>query len=352
MNTDLSTLTEAKKIYTNQLCKLLQPQIYKGLLAIWSLCKDSDECLKNFQRKLEHIPRWNSMIIDDEYRRIVDDTKCEYIDKLLDATFIANAKILSVLNRSSNNLDISVPGPKKFLHSCYISCAYKFFSDPFLFDDREKGNMDYRKKQKNMKEVMHIINSCISETIENLLPIEDLLKSCLEEKKEEIPYKTSLDDDILDTVGSSEFDNSGEIPDNDQSSEEEKDDKPFTFSSIDVTTEKEPDDSEMDNMMSDKIVPKQDNFSPDLDIVEGKNLYDANKNHLLVEDSNGKNNGLLISEKEMKRLDEDYKDEISSVGSSSSSSSGSDIEVGEPVKNTAFGNTAFGNRKVTFFDDI
>lgn len=344
MNTDLSTLTEAKKIYTSQLCKLLQPQIYKGLLAIWSLCKDSDEPLKNFQRKLEIIPRWNSMIIDDEYRRIVEDTKCDYIDKLLDATFIANAKILSVLNRSSNNLDISVPGPKKFLHSCYISCAYNFFSNPYVFDDRERGH-DYRKQQKNMKEIVNTISLSISDTIENLLPIEDLLKSCLSQKEQEYTQPLEyMPNKIIDSDSGS---------DSSSGSETRKD----IYSSIDVTTNDESGNVEelgveppFNSLHS--MTLEDEPVHPKLDIIEGVNVFDANKKHILVNtepieptesEESTNNENIMLSNKQMDELDKDV-----DINISDSESDTSEDNLHIPIKSDKVQN---GDR-VTFFNDI
>lgn len=266
-NTDLSTLTEAKNIYTHNLCKILQPQIYKGFISILNLCKGTNETLKNFQRKLEGIPKWNSMIIDDEYNRIIQETKCDYLDNLLNAVFIANSKILSVINNDKRTIDITVPNPKKFLHACYIACAYNFFMEPFLFDDSRE---DYRKKQKNMKEIFDIINKCIVETVENLLPIEDLLRNCLNNQEEEVEVEV-----------------------------EENDNKNF------------------DDLKEDFAISEFDseNKSPNLDILEGKNLYDAHKNYseykeepgeLIDNDEEKETSGhLLVSEEQMKKLDQE-----------------------------------------------
>lgn len=186
MSNQLNSLTEAKKIYTNQLCKLLQNQIYKGFVSIWEKCSNDIEPFKSFQNKLDHVEKWNSLIINDEYERILKETKCNYFDKLLDAVFIVNAKILSVLNNKNSMININVPTPKNFLHYCYITCAYSFYFDPFLFNDKEQ---DYRKKQQNIKSIMDNIHKCIEEAIENLLPIEQLLLSSIDDSKEELEQK-------------------------------------------------------------------------------------------------------------------------------------------------------------------
>lgn len=172
----VSNLSEAKKMYSDNLCTLLRPQIYEGLDTIWGLCKNSEQPLKNFQKKLEHVHSWNSLIIDDEYNRIVEKTKCSYLGELLDVIFITNAKILSTVGNNTDAVSINVPNIKKFIHSVYICCAYTFFIDPFMFDDTK---LSTSKKQKNLKSILEVINKCINETLENLIPMEEILKSCL-----------------------------------------------------------------------------------------------------------------------------------------------------------------------------
>jgi hypothetical protein len=332
---DLSALSECKKIYTNQLCKLLQPQIYKGISAVWGLCKNTDEALKNFQKKLEYIPQWNAMIINDEYKRVVDDTKCLYIDQLLDAVFIANAKILSVLNRRKQHLNITVPNPKNFLHACYRTCAYKFYSDPYLFDDRQ--STDYRKRQKSLKEIMSIIHTSISETIENMLPMEDLLKTCLEKETEhegsdssdggDNISRTNNEEANLDLVDNSDihvkFDNS-DIP------HTPNDDKETFIKDLEETTEEE---------------------HPMLDILEGKNILDANKN---INTDN-----LMITEEQMKKLDKEpsEKTETEKVDSDSDTYSNSDSDSdshsnSDPFEEKQKVNLPVEDRNVNFFSDL
>lgn len=289
MSSDIPSIIEAKKYYTNQLCKFLQPQIYKGLASIWALCKNSDEPLKNFQIKLEHISKWNSMIIDDEYQRIVEETGCNYIEKLIDTIFIANARILSTLNNNNKHLNITVPPPKKFLHFCYINCAYHFYSDPFLFDDRDKS-ATYRKRQKNIRDIMDVINTSISDTIENLLPLEELLERCL--NKEEDSDEDSRDEDMSIPIPAQK--KIEPEPEPEQVSSEEGED-----------AKEEGEDSKRKNLFRTRIgennddvfVPsydrklddlksdEEDDRKPDLNVVEGENIHKASKNiHLLVND--------------------------------------------------------------------
>jgi hypothetical protein len=176
--TDISitALTEAKNIYTNRLCKLLENELYEGVKSIWMTCKKEKNCLSQFQKKLESVPTWNTLILDDEIKRIKSKIKYDYFDKLIDAIFITNAKILTSISNSKVKVKVNIPTTSKFIHHCYISLAYNLYTDPCLVDDRIKN---YQELQSNFKTLMSMIKSSIKETIENLLPMDDLLDSCL-----------------------------------------------------------------------------------------------------------------------------------------------------------------------------
>lgn len=380
MSSDLNSLTEAKKIYTNQLCKLLQPQIYKGMITIWALCRNTDEPLKNFQRKMENIPRWNSMIISDEYQRIVADTKCEYIDKLLDAVFIANAKVLSVLNKRKTSLDISVPTPKKFLHSCYIACAYRFYSEPFLFDDRESSGVDYRKRQKKMREILNIIQESISDTIENLLPIEDLLQKCLYNKDCDLEDDHDHDDDIFDEIEEKphtpkldvlDGDNLYQAHFDDVCTDDKEKDEDDTIDKDDITDkdhhnidkndssdESEEDDKFKDGNDNDKFyinqLEKEDKEKEDsYDPYNKKEKEESSESDSESNSKNQPSGRLLITKEEERKLDLESIKEPDYTNEDDDNSSDDDIKD----LNVSFSeykplDYQQKSKKISFFDDI
>ena len=103
----IPVLVEAKKEYTNQLQQILAPRLYEGLKSIYDdlLIALSNEMIENnvqnssaiktFQRSLKEIPLWNQDMIKNEYNRIEKLSKCDYFEKLLEAVFVTNTKILS-----------------------------------------------------------------------------------------------------------------------------------------------------------------------------------------------------------------------------------------------------------------
>lgn len=174
-----SITVEAKKQYTLQLISTISPLIYQGFKTIFDGCKHSNNNLKKFQEKLCTISVWNQDIIDNEYSRIIKTSKCEWLDGLLEAIFICNVKILTIINNNSDaTFNINVPETKKFIHRCYISAARQFYTEPHLMDDR--GSVS--ECNSNMKTCMNIISSSIERTIIDLIPKDEIMEKCLSSK--------------------------------------------------------------------------------------------------------------------------------------------------------------------------
>jgi hypothetical protein len=174
-----SITVEAKKQYTLQLISTISPLIYQGFKTIFDGCKHSNNNLKKFQEKLCTISVWNQDIIDNEYTRIIKTSKCEWLDGLLEAIFICNVKILTIINNNSDaTFNIKVPETKKFIHRCYISAARQFYTEPHLMDDR--GSVS--ECNSNMKTCMNIISSSIERTIIDLIPKDEIMEKCLSNK--------------------------------------------------------------------------------------------------------------------------------------------------------------------------
>jgi hypothetical protein len=179
--TDTNLLTIAREEYTNKLCSKLSPLLYNGLKSVWDNVKISkkEKVLMSFQEQLCMIPKWNSDIIETECKRI--DGKCNMVqlEKLLEAIFLFNIKILSAIS-SEKQIDVSIPEIKNFIHKCYINCARELYMNPYLMDDRnDSKKIDNIKIQKNTKTCMKIIDDSISKTVKDCIPIEQILEQYL-----------------------------------------------------------------------------------------------------------------------------------------------------------------------------
>jgi hypothetical protein len=184
-------LVEAKKDYTKRLIDILRPHMHEGIKSLYEssvkLCNDNGgtkDSLFVFQDKLSNIPKWSQNIVTEEYERIQESAKCDWLDKLITITLIVHAKILTIIHNKNNpnkkEITVNVPKPEFFLHKCYIQAAREFWRYPYLFSNKVNP-CDY---QRNMRDAENIIGDAIMETIRVQLPFKHILQECLQEEYE------------------------------------------------------------------------------------------------------------------------------------------------------------------------
>jgi len=196
----VTVLVDAKEEYTKQLISILKACIYQGIKSIYMDAKDicnqdnsPDNVLMVFQDLLSRIPKWSQNIINKEFERITNISKCDYIDDLLKVVYVSHIKILTIVHSAQKNKKISlkVPSGSHFIHLCYIECAREFWKDPYYFSDR----VTKYENQKNMRDSETMIAECIMETIRKQLPVRHILKEFLNDPDEDIEEE---DEDIKD----------------------------------------------------------------------------------------------------------------------------------------------------------
>jgi hypothetical protein len=195
---NITVLVDAKEQYTKQLISILKTCIYQGIKSIYMDSKDichqdntPDNVLMIFQDLLSRIPKWSQDIINKEFERITNVSKCDYIDDLLKVVYVSHIKILTIVHSAQKNkkLSLKIPSGSHFIHLCYIECAREFWKDPYLLSDRGSKF----EQQKNMRDSENMIAECISETIRKLLPIRNILKDFLNEPDEDINEEDDSD---------------------------------------------------------------------------------------------------------------------------------------------------------------
>ena len=74
---------------------ILTPLLIQGLQSIFreacDLCVNNEEnekYLMTFQNFLTRVPKWNQQIIENETKRIVQESKCNYLEDLLTCVHI------------------------------------------------------------------------------------------------------------------------------------------------------------------------------------------------------------------------------------------------------------------------
>ena len=94
-----SVLSEARNEYSSRLVTILVPLVLEGIKSIfkeaYELCSSNEQhnkYLMTFQNFLTRVPRWNQQIIDEETKRIIDRSKCPYLEDILTCVHITQLK--------------------------------------------------------------------------------------------------------------------------------------------------------------------------------------------------------------------------------------------------------------------
>lgn len=198
---NLAVLSEAKAEYTNQLVNVISPEIYAGIKSIYDAAytycrRNNDESvLKKFQYLLSVIPKWNTDKINDEYKRILKNTDCDWLEDLITAVFVSHTKVLASIKNSkkSKSINLDIPSGSYFLHKCYIECARNFWKKPYLLH-KDYTSIDL---QRNLSDSEKIIRDSIIEAVRKMLPVKHILKEYLGDDYNDTDCNT---DDITSTI--------------------------------------------------------------------------------------------------------------------------------------------------------
>jgi hypothetical protein len=185
----ISNLHESRNEWCNRLVSILTPLISEGIRSIfneaWKLCLETDELnkyLMTFQNLLSRIPKWNSIIIEEERKRIIERSGCNYLEDLITCVHIIQLKVLTCIRvgNRQKKIDISIPKLDIFLHKVYIHVARKVYMNVYLFEK----NITSLQIQKHGRELEIIIQECILTAIRESIPTEDIIKAYMDESVE------------------------------------------------------------------------------------------------------------------------------------------------------------------------
>jgi hypothetical protein len=186
----LSNLQESRNEWCARLTGILTPLVIQGIRSIfdesWSMCVTNNEVSKylmTFQNLLCRVPKWNSIIIENEIKRIIEKSGCNYLEDLITCVHIIQLKVLTsvrVGNRQKQ-IDISIPKLEHFVHKVYINVARKTYMNVYLFEK----NTNPLQIQKNNRELEMIVQECILITIRDSIPTEAIIRAYLDESVEQ-----------------------------------------------------------------------------------------------------------------------------------------------------------------------
>ena len=182
----MNFIVETKNEYTIQLVNILAPLIYEGFDSIYLETKkiikkgDENKLLKTFQQFISKIPSWNDNMINNETKRIITQSRCEWLTDLLKAVIKSNIILLSnsnpimdgkfIINEDYLNIPLN-----QFIHKCYIECARQIYSTPDLF----YHNINPINRKRNQRESLEIIKNAVKEAIRKMLPVQYILREYL-----------------------------------------------------------------------------------------------------------------------------------------------------------------------------
>ena len=222
---DFRYLTESKNEFFNFLCEILTPNIYHGLCEMLEYSinmynmleerKKRDKTINNpgvvniFKMCLRDISTLNNLEIENEYKKIKQNSKCsEWFDELIRCTFKSHVLFLTYDptienstykdNEIYNSLSI-----KDFIHRCYVESSEYFLDNCDVFI----------KKSDRREKIYEIIKNCINNSIRKILPYNDILKEymrinfTIEKKKEESTKLSDIKQMVYEMINKNKYGN-------------------------------------------------------------------------------------------------------------------------------------------------
>lgn len=243
LNTKQMSESETAKLQLREhLASILIPPVTEGFWSVQKtandLCernKQPSEVLRTFQNMLTKIPEWNESVLTDEVDRILNVSKCTYLDDLLMGVFLAYMKSFAALQYRGQSSQIKIeferPNVPKFIHELYKQSARKLWQSAYLF----KTNIPTEQQSRNRKEVEEIVYKAIDDVVRVFLPWESITKAYFvqpneepvvpknvifedvsedesEESEEELLPAMNIAEDIDDKLSVTDLDQKEEIP--------------------------------------------------------------------------------------------------------------------------------------------
>ena len=155
----ISNLHESRNEWCSRLVSIFTPLVNEGIRSIfnesWKLCVDNNEAnkyLMTFQNLLSRVPKWNNVIVEEERKRIIERSGCNYLEDLITCVHIIQLKVLTCIRvgNKQKKIDITIPKLDTFIHKVYIHVARKIYTNVFLFE-KNINNLKIKKNNRKYK---------------------------------------------------------------------------------------------------------------------------------------------------------------------------------------------------------
>ena len=185
----ISNLNESRNEWCSRLVSIFTPLVVEGMKSIfneaWKICLDTDEInkyLMTFQNLISRVPKWNSIIVEEERKRIIERSGCNYLEDLITCVHIIQLKVLTCIRvgNKQKKIDISIPKLDAFIHKVYIHVARKVYMNVYLFEKE----ITPLQVQRNNRELEVIVQECILTAIRESIPTEEIIRAYMDESVE------------------------------------------------------------------------------------------------------------------------------------------------------------------------
>jgi hypothetical protein len=201
----ISNLHESRNEWCSRLVSIFSPLVIEGVKSIfneaWKMCVDTDEVgkyLMTFQNLLSRVHKWNSVIVEEERKRIIERSGCNYLEDLITCVHIIQLKVLTCIRvgNKQKKIDISIPKLDHFIHKVYIHVARKVYTNVYLFEK----NITPLQMQKNARELETIVQECILTAIRESIPTEAIIRAYMDEsvEQEEEVFIENMKEPVID----------------------------------------------------------------------------------------------------------------------------------------------------------
>jgi hypothetical protein len=170
----ISNLNESRNEWSARLVSIFTPLVIEGIRSKY---------LMTFQNLLARVPKWNSVIIEEERKRIIERSGCTYLEDLITCVHIIQLKVLTCIRvgNKQKKIDISVPKLDHFIHKVYINTARKVYTNVYLFEK----HISPLQLQRNNRELETIVQECILMAIRESIRTESIIRAYMDESVEQ-----------------------------------------------------------------------------------------------------------------------------------------------------------------------
>lgn len=339
---DTKTLFENKKEYLQHLQDVVVEPFLTEFQTIYESTLKScatGKVLQEFQSNVAKVAEWNHIMIEALHERVVEQSKCAFLDDLIRAIFITYVRFNLASHGKLHCIDkvnIRVPNAANFLHKCITACARVVWRQPYLFYHAVRSI----ERQHNRVQAEDEFRKAIASTVRNAIPWEQLLTITLAAQPVEEHFLSddddsqqnndNEDDDVASTEEAESSDDSYEEPSDDTSDDDDKDDL-ILVETINPSVEDDTTESQPGEILSEihENSPREDSHAEedDTDVDEDKEVSFKEE---LVEEDDDEDDLVRLTEDDIPQIEASSTPDIHEVSVlSNSDDDGDSVDAGE-----------------------